>query len=359
MKASYKKTVSPKYSDLLACMTYDPNGELPLKGNVFGPHKDGKVYYYCEAVEVAFADKDDKTVGLGRNPFEQFCYSVAKSWRLDRDYLPDRVRTPLECEEQESVVGETLFECLHKGVEDDNIPSKCFKALDDKYKVHKQDDHKTMPKSEEQGKAQRALTAILFTADLSTVGGTEADLAEDSVYGGLTLGESEQFKRLATLFNAVKEAHKFATLEKWLCAQCYALNMPTEDGVLAVYGEAIKMAEKKCRTRIACAKNQKDIENAEKALKKQIHTAKVKYSKHANEIAGWLLDEVEKSPEGLEKWLAVANRRKASIEATAKLAECEVKYTIPKEIVKHLHGKIDELPNEVIRFCDELENLYA
>ena len=337
------RTVSPKYSDLLACMTYDPNGELPLKGNVFGPHKDGKVYYYCEAVEVAFADKDSKTVGLGRNPFEQFCYSVAKRWRLDRDYLPDRVRTPLECEEQESVVGETLFECLRKGVEDGDIPSKCFKALDDNYKVHKQDDHKTMPKSEEQGKAQRALTAILFTADLSTVGGTEADLAEDSVYGGLTLSESEQFKRLVTLFNAVKEAHKFATLEKWLCAQCYALNMPTEDGMLVVYGEAIKSAERK----------------GEKALKKQIHTAKVKYSKHANEVFGWLLDEVEKSPEGLEKWLAVANRRKASIEATAKLAECEVKYTIPEEIVKHLYGKIDELPNEVIRFCDELENLYA
>lgn len=338
-----RRTVSPKYSELLACMTHDPNGGLPLKGNVFGPHKDGKVYYYCEAVEVTITDKDSKTVGLGRNPFEQFCYSVAKRWRLDRDYLPDRVRTPLECEEQEAIVGQTLFECLRNGTADSDIPRECFKALDNSYKVHKQDDHKTMPKSEEQGKAQRALTAILFTADLSTVGGAEADLAEDSVYGGLTLEESEQFKRLVKLFNAVKEAHKFATLEKWLCAQCYALNMPTELGVLTVYGEAIKSAERKGET----------------ALKKQMHSVKVKYSKHANEVFGWLLDEVEKNSDGLEKWLAVANRRKASIEATARLAECEAIYNIPEDVVKYLYGKIDELPNEVLRFCDELEVVYA
>ena len=343
MKASEKKTVSPKYSDLLACMTYDPNGDLPLKGNAFGPHKDGKVYYYCEAVEVTFTDKDGKTVGLGRNPFEQFCYSVANRWRTERDYLPDRVRTPLECEEQEAVVGETLFEWLRKGVADSYIPRECFKALDDYYKVYKQDDHKTMPKSEEQGKAQRALTAILFTADLSTVGGTEADLAEDSVYGGLTLEESEQFKRLVALFNAVKEAHKFATPEKWLCAQCYALNMPTDDGVLLVYGEAIKSAKQKGKG----------------ARGKQIHAAKVKYSKHANEVFGWILDEVEKDPEGLDKWLAVANRRKATAEALVRLAECEVKYTIPEDVAKYLYGKIDELPNEVLRYCDGLEALYA
>ena len=331
------KGVSPRYSDLLACFTYDPNGNLPLKGNCLGKSEDGKVYYYCEAVEVVITTADGKTVGLGKNPYEWFCHSVAKKWALHREWLPDSALSATE--ENESIVSQTLIECLRNEVERDEIADKCYKALDDRYKSYKQDTHKTEPRCEYEWKAQRAFTATLFTADLSTVGGTEADLDPDSEYGGLTLEESEKMTRLVELFNAVKEAHKFATPEKWLCAQCYALNMPTEVAIERVYGEAIKVARAK----------------SQKALDKAVNSCRVKYSRHANEVFGWILDEVEKSPEGLDKWVAVLNRCKATAEATVTLEECAVKFSLNDEVVKSLRSRLNAVPHEVLRYCEAVK----
>lgn len=376
------KGVSARYSDLLACFApYDPNGELPLKGNCLGKSEDGKVHYYCEAVEVVINTPDGKTVGLGKNPYEWFCHSVAKKWAFHRDWLPDSALSATE--QNEAEVSGTLFECLHDGVDPDEIVDKCYKALDAKYKAYKQDAHKTEPRCEYEWKAQRAFTATLFSADLSTVGGTVADLDPNSEYGGLTLEESEKLERLVELFNAVKEAHKFATPEKWLCAQCYALNMPTEVAIERVYGEAIKVASAK----------------SQKALDKAVNSCRVKYSRHANEVFGWVLDEVEKrltavdeliealkncetilaetqdtkvvnevherqaelrkalceaekSCDGYGKWADVLNRCKATAEATVTLEECAVKFSLNDEVVKFLRSRLNALPHQVLRYCE-------
>lgn len=347
------KGVSPRYTDLLACFKYDPNGELPLKGNCLGASEDGKAYYYCEAVEVVITTLDGKTVGLGKNPYEWFCHSVAKKWATHRDWLPDSVLS--QTEQNESEVSGTLFECLHDGIALDEIVDKCFKALDKRYESYKQDTHKTEPRCEHEWKAQRAFVATLFTDDLSTVGGVSTDLepydGEFVIYdnntqvatknvAGLSLSEREQLTRLAKLFNAVKEAHRFATPEKWLCAQCYALNMPTEVAIERVYGEAIKSASGK----------------SQKTLDKAINSCRVKYSHHANEVFGWILDEVEKSPEGLDKWVAVLNRCKATAEATVTLEECAVKFSINDEVVKYLRSKLNALPESVLKYCEAVKS---
>lgn len=324
------KGVSPRYSDLLGCMKYNRDGGMNTPDNAW--HDE---HFYCEAVEVV-VERDGKTVGLGMNPYEWFCYSVAKKWLLSRDWLPDSAGSASQREEHRAVVSETLFECLANGESAEEIVGKCYKALDKSIGDRKQDTHKTLPREEYEWKAQRAFTATLFTADLSTVGGTEADLDPDSEYGGFTLEESEKMARLVELFNAVKEAHKFATPEKWLCAQCYALNMPTEVAIERVYGEAIKVASAK----------------SQKALDKAVNSCRVKYSRHANEVFGWILDEVEKSPEGLDKWVAVLNRCKATAEATVTLEECAVKFSLNDEVVKFLRSRLNATPESVLRYCE-------
>lgn len=327
------KGVSPRYSDLLGCMKYNRDGGLNTPDNAW--HNE---HFYCEAVEVV-VERDGKTVGLGMNPYEWFCNSVAKKWLLSRDWLPESAGSASQREEHRAVVSETLFECLANGDDPDEIVGKCYKALDKSIGDRKQDTHKTLPREEHEWKAQRAFTATLFTADLSTVGGTEADLDPESEYGALTLEESEQMKRLVALFDKVKEAHKFATPEKWLCAQCYALNMPTEVAIERVYGEAIKVATAK----------------SPKALEKAVNSCRVKYSRHANEVFGWILDEVEKSPEGLAKWVAVLNRCKATAEATITLEECAVKFSLNDEVVKFLRSRLNATPESVLRYCEAVK----
>ena len=333
--AQNPKGVSPKFSDLLGCMKYNRDGGLNTPDNAF--HDD---HFYCEAVEVMVKTADGKTFGLGRNPYEQFCYGVAKEWLLERDWLPSAAQSASQTEEHRAVVSETLFECLHDGVDRAEIVGKCFTALDKSISDRKQDKHKTEKRAEHEWKAQRAFVATLFSADLSTVGGTVDDLASDSPYGGLTLSEGESLKRLVELFNAVKEAHKFATPEKWLCAQCYALNMPTEVAIERVYGEAIKVASAK----------------SPKTHKKAIKSCKTKYSNHANEVFDWLLEEVEKNPDGLEKWVEILNRCKATAEATVTLEECAVKFSLDEEIVKYLRSRLDAVPHQVLKYCNALSS---
>lgn len=330
-----RKTVSPRWSDLLGCMKYNRDGGLNTPDNVW--HDE---HFFCEAVEVAITTPDGKTVGLNRNPYEWFCHSVAKRWLNSRDWLPDAARSVTQTEEHEAVVSETLFECLADGTEQDEIALKCFKALDKSIGNRKQDAHKTLPREEHEWKAQRAFVATLFTANLSTVGGTEYDLADDSVYGGLTLEEGKQMQVLADLFNRVKEEHKFATFEKWHCAQCYALNMPTDDAIWQVYGEAIAKAMGK----------------SDAAYKKALNSCRVKYSRNAHEVFEWLLNEVEKNPDKLGKWVEVLNRCKTTVEATTTLEECAVKYSLDDEIVKFLRGRLNAIPESVIRYCEAVKN---
>ena len=252
--------------------------------------------------------------------------------------MPDRIHTPTECEEQEATVSKTLFECLENGTDKADIDVKCYKALDDLYDTRKQDTHKTLPREETLWAPERAFIATLFTGDLATVGGKPSDLTADCEYGALTIEDGERLARLAKLFDSVKESHKFASREKWLCAQCYALNMPTEVALNTVYGVEIAKA---------AAKSPKTAERV-------LNSARVKYSRHANEVFGWLLDEVEKAPEGLDKWVAVLNHCKAVVEATTTLEECAVKFALNDEVVKTLKAEVGRRPKDVLRYCEAI-----
>lgn len=246
-------------------MQYVAEGGQNTPDNVW--HDD---YYFCEDAEVTI-ERDGKPFGLNRNPCEQFCKSVASKWRTHRDYLPDRVFQEGEREEQEDLVCRTLIECLHDGTDRAEIVHECFKALDALYP--KPDNTKTLPREEYLWAPQRAFTATLFTGDLASVGCKPEDLTDDCEYGALTKGEREALARLSAVFEAIKGEHKFAAIEKWLCAQCYALNMPTDEAIKVVYGVM------------------------EGAGKKAKRSAEVKYSKHANEVFRWLLDAVKAHPE--------------------------------------------------------------
>lgn len=328
--------VSAKYGDLLDCMKYSQDGGLNTPDNAW--HDD---HFYCKAVEVT-ANIDGKSVGLGRNPYEQFCHSVAKKWRLSREWMPDRIHTPTECEEQEAVVSQTLFECLKNG-EANECVGKCFTALDALYGSRKQDTHKTQPREENLWAPERAFIAMLFTGDLATVGGKAEDLTADCEFGCLSIEDGERLLRVIRLFDAVKESHKFAGREKWLCAQCYALNMPTEVGIDTVYGVDIA----------------KTVGKSKKIADRVLNSCRVKYSRHANEVFGWLLDEVEKDSDGLEKWVAVLNHCKAMVEATTTLEECAVKCHLNDEVVKTLKSEIGGCPNSVIRYCKAVAKMAA
>ena len=69
---------------------------------------------------------------------------------------------------------------------------------------------------------------------------------------------------------------------------------------------------------------------------------------------GWILDEVEKSPEGLDKWVAVLNRCKATAEATVTLEECVVKFSLNDEVVEFLRSRLNATPESVLRYCEAL-----
>lgn len=73
---------------------------------------------------------------------------------------------------------------------------------------------------------------------------------------------------------------------------------------------------------------------------------------------GWILDEVENQPDGLEKWVDVLNRCKATAETTAMLEEYIVKLTLDDETVKSLRAELAATPERVKRFLEKrfLEN---
>lgn len=322
--------VSARYSDLLGCMKYSRDGGLNTPDNAW--HDD---HFYCKAVEVIVTLPDGKPLPLGRNPYEQFRHSVAKKWRLNRDWLPDRVHIPQECEEQESVVSETLFKCLADGAEQGTIVNECYKALDAHYGRYAQDAHKTLEREEIEWAPERAFIATLFTADLATVGGTDADLSPDCEFGALSAEGRAELKRLAAFFDKVKEAHRTAPREVWLAAQCYALGMPTETGINTVYGVEVAKAAK----------------SAPKTAKRILNSCRVKYCRYAKQVFGWLLDEVKEHPKGMERWVVVLDYCEAIAEATAALEECAVKCCLDDKIVKTLRSELAHRPKQVLRYC--------
>lgn len=360
MKKLNKRTVltSLRWADLLSSMKYSKDGGLntpdnamhdehfyvpdievswkaPDENNTYGVVYDDNGI--AKPVIIKFKHAGDGYVHTGKNPFEWLCVSIAKRWRERVDYLPKVVHTPTECENQEQEVRKTLFECFVNGKSDTAI-LQAFKALDALYKVHQQDKHKTAPRIEYEWKAQRAFTAKLFTGDFTTVGGKVEDLDEDSEYGGFSLEERNQMSRLVELFNAVKEAHKFARPDTWLCAQCYALNMPHEQGIITVYGDDLAKAK------------------SAKAAKKALHSARVKYSKNAKAVFGWILDEVENQPEGLGIWVDVLNRCKATVVATDTLEECARVYGLNDEVVKTLRSYLGSMPERVVAYCEAIRS---
>lgn len=391
--------------------------------------EDNERSHYEEVLDkVKYGDDEPLAIENGEflDALHWLGYSITKSFVRGRPYLPNRlqdactrlrrvakpvevysVAMPLSVGQKDHAKREMLvsnfFTSGEEEIDDwredvvaslltslanddrENAIDNAFKALND---THTHGNYasrirKTLPREEREWKPERAFVATLFTADLSTVGGNEKDLDVGNVCGDLSIEDRERLPRLVELFNSVKEAHKFATPEKWLCAQCYALNMPTEVAIERVYGEAIKVASAK----------------SQKALDKAVNSCRVKYSRHANEVFGWVLDEVEKrltivdeltealkncetileetqdtnvvnevherqaelrkslceaekSCEGYGKWADVLNRCKATAEATVTLEECAVKFSLDDEVVKFLRSRLNALPHQVLRYCE-------
>ena len=92
------KGVSPRYSDLLGCMKYNRDGGMNTPDNAW--HDE---HFYCKAVEVVTTTADGKNIVLDTNPYEWFCYSVAKKWLHSRDWLPEHTRDASQVEEHRAI----------------------------------------------------------------------------------------------------------------------------------------------------------------------------------------------------------------------------------------------------------------
>jgi uncharacterized protein (DUF433 family) len=351
-------------------------------------------FYDTVLDEVKYSDEDGFTIEdgeerMGLNPLDWLGYSITKAFVLHRDFLPQhlqdacvRLRRTTEPTKVLSVglplshgerakhkqtevlvspyvtsgdatiddwraeVVASLLTSLANGQREQAV-ANAFKALDENstYGKYESRSRKTAIRTEQEHKPYRAYVATLFTGDLSTVGGTDADLTAATPYGALPIEDRQHLKVVSDLFDAVKEKHQFASMEKWLCAQCYALEMPTDRGIEVVYGEAIQIATAK----------------SAKAGEKAVNSARVKYSRHAHDVFGWLLDEVESRmsdgqvPSGLEKWAEVVRKTRLALEAEVTLEECAVKYSLDKEVVANLRSKLDACPEQIIAYCEAVK----
>lgn len=290
-------------------------------------HEDGKPCGAGYFPDSPLFVSDEQTCFGNRNPWQFVCYFVARKF-ANAEFAPEYLRNAEHCEELEAEVAKTLYECFVTGVEPEKMVSKCFKALDTLTlgAVQTQAERLAkLPKSEALDEVQRALVVSLYTLDPESVG-----LDDETATSALLMLDEDTRKgytRLAELFHSVKEAHGFAKFDKWLCAQCYALGVPTDDAVAMIYGVAVS-----------------------DETPKKLHNARVKYSANASEVSGWLLDEVKKNPDGLGKWEAVLRRTENA--AKAKKMLDEVEKSVDPEVLKFMRSITSSLPERVIAFCE-------
>lgn len=305
--------VSCKFSDLLAEISYYPNGDAPKAHNSLWEVGASKQYWFCSDKKVAFMDaKTGKPVVIADNALERYKTAVAKKWAMERDWIPPYRYT---LDDNRAEVGLTLFECLANGVDKANITKKCFEHLDFVYRA-KQEDYKTTPKEENANDAERLLYAWLFTGDANTLHrlyneeGDVLPLPTDADLANIPQSDLKAFEKVAVLFDRTKSRHNAASNETWMSAQCYALGMATKDALEFIYGERA-------------------------VGKKKHHRCEVAYSRQANQVFGWLLDELkamqeEGTAEGLEKWAKVLERSEATTWCQKALALAE-KYCLVDE----------------------------
>lgn len=308
--------VSCRYSDLLEEIKYYPNGDAPTEHNsLWTPSDMGKkCYWYCSDKPVAYTTIDGKLVKFQKheseevrllkwdkktdaqvelqNAFDRYKNSVAKKWAMERDWIPD-YRYSLA--DNESEVGLCVQEALAEGVERSKITKMCFDRLDSIHKARKE--YKKVPKEEVCNSAERFIYAMLFTKTTKTLHkleSLEGDLLPLPTANDLAQFSEEelnQFKKIKVVFDRARNRHELATMRCWLSAQCFALNMPTKTAIEFIYGD-------------------------DAVGKKKYRRCEVAYSRQANQVFTWLLEEVEAMydegiADGLGKWLAVVERSKA------------------------------------------------
>lgn len=323
--------VSCRYSDLLAEVKYFPNGDAPTEHNalwsIADKHSGKKCHWFCSDKPVGYVTPDGEVVSFKyrdseevrkmnaelkikpeirlQNAFERYKMSVAKKWAIERDWIPEYRYT---LENLESEVGLCVQEMLVDGVDRTKITKKCFDRLDDVYKAFKE--YKTVPKEEVCNSAERFMYATLFTGDVNTLHrlesleGDELPLPTVADLEQFSERELEQFKKIKVVFDRTKNRHNAASIETWMSAQCYALNMPTRSAGQYIYGDRA-------------------------VGKKKYRRCEVAYSRQANQVFTWLLEEIELMfdeglGDGLDKWLKIVERSRA-------IAWCENAYKLTKK----------------------------
>lgn len=302
--------VSLRYSDLLDCIQYDPEGKFSGNrlGNVFGNDEGVDVKWFCAPKPVGMRDKNGKVVKIAENAFDRLTTSIARKWALERDWIPEYRYT---LEDNAEVVGETILENIKNGADRSKIIGECFHALDREHGAMKPDYHKTDLRETTCNDADRFAFATLFTGTTETLvkllnlKGEEMPLPTETSLEQYTTEDMEALENLKVLFKRTKEAHPSASVESWLSAQCFALNMPTREAVTFIYG---------------------DRANG----KKKYRRCEVSYSRMKEQVFGWLLEEAEKmfaetTECGLGKWITILNRIRNINEAN-RLLEIVKKY---------------------------------
>ena len=290
---SSDKYLSGTTATLLENIRYYPDGNAPTENNAWGNNSNWWVADRACGFKSVSPDGRETWIKLSDNAADRYCELIAKKWRLNRGWLPD-YKFSLEDSKQEVLL--CVLTALKNGIDRSEINKLAFRQLDNFY--HGVTDYKSELREEEANNGLRFMFAMLFTGSVDTL--TE-QLAYYDANGALPtptmcplpttedleeIGATKDFEKLKVLFERTKAAHA-ANAQTWLCAQCYALGMPTEDALKFIYGD--------------------------KAVGKKRHrSCEVAYSRHHEDVYSWLLEEVlkmesEGCADGLEKWVAIAH----------------------------------------------------
>ena len=290
---SSDKYLSGTTATLLENIRYYPDGNAPTENNAWGNNSNWWVADKPCGFKSANPDGKETWVKLANNAADRYCELIAKKWRLNRDWLPD-YKFSLEDSKQEVLL--CVLTALKNGIDRSEINKLAFRQLDNFY--HGVTDYKSELREEEANNGLRFMFAMLFTGSVDTL--TE-QLAYYDANGALPtpamcplptaedleeIGATKDFEKLKVLFERTKAAHA-ANAQTWLCAQCYALGMPTEDALKFIYGDRA-------------------------VGKKRRRSCEVAYSRHHEDVYSWLLEEVlkmesEGCADGLDKWVTIAH----------------------------------------------------
>lgn len=316
--------ISCRYSDLLENVRFYPDGKAPSTDNAYFDKGSKNNYWFVSSRPVGYVADTGKVVTFRKvddevmrkmkmkvgydedkivlqTCFDRFKFSVARKWALERDWIPEYRYTFADLEAE---VGICVQQALVDNVDRTKITKMCFDRLDKCFQRIRE--HKTELREEFCNPAERYMWSMMFTGTTETLHrlvdnvGNEMPLPTDEDLWQFSDADIEQFKKVKVIFDRTRTRHSAASIETWLSAQCYSLNMPTKEAIKFIYGDRA-------------------------VGKKKYRRCEVAYSRQANQVFTWLLEEVEIMVDegvasGLNKWIKVLERSKAITSANKMLS---------------------------------------